>query len=193
MRANDDLDLLLDSALSTYSDPGPEAGLETRVLARVTAQAAPAPRRHWLPWALALPVAACLLLLVHSGPRITQPRATHSTGKALRLQEPDVATNRSEQQPALQLAPRQGSKRAGFKAQPHFAVVVAKAARLPKLDVFPTPQPLTPEEQALAFFAANAPEPERKSLLKAQEQADAPLRIAAIHIQPLESPAQGAN
>src|SRR5450631_1222883 len=32
MPDKDDLDLLLDSALSTYADPGPRAGLEERVL-----------------------------------------------------------------------------------------------------------------------------------------------------------------
>ena len=32
MPEKDDLDRLLDSALSTYADPGPESGLEERVL-----------------------------------------------------------------------------------------------------------------------------------------------------------------
>jgi hypothetical protein len=64
----------------------------------------------------------------------------------------------------------------------------ATAAPLPKLDVFPTPQPLTPEEQVLAVFAAKAPLTERQALLDAQKQADAPLSIAALQIQPLDPP-----
>ena len=71
--------------------------------------------------------------------------------------------------------------------------VVGKAAPLPKLDVFPTPQPLTAEERALVAFAANAPKPELKAVVDAQPQADAPLSIAAIEIQPLDSPDQGGN
>ena len=62
MPDHDDLDLLLRSAVSTYGDP--DSGLAQRVLARVSAEVAPAPRRRWLPWAIALPAAACLLLLL---------------------------------------------------------------------------------------------------------------------------------
>jgi hypothetical protein len=64
---------------------------------------------------------------------------------------------------------------------------------LPKLDVFPSPQPLSPEEKALVSFAARAPEPVRQALIDAQTQADAPLNIAAIEIQPLDPPDQGGN
>ena len=79
MPDKDDLDLLLDSALSTYADPGPDAGLganfEQRVLARIAAaQTSPerkqAPRRTWLPWAIALPLAAGLVLLLLLAPKI---------------------------------------------------------------------------------------------------------------------------
>ncbi|HEX8812227.1 MAG TPA: hypothetical protein VF742_09575, partial [Terracidiphilus sp.] len=56
----DHLDLLIDSALSTYAEP--RAGLEARVLKHLAAQPA---RRRWLPFAIALPIAAaCAILLV---------------------------------------------------------------------------------------------------------------------------------
>lgn len=45
-------------ALGSYADPGPEAELERRVLARIAAEASPR-RRRWLPWAIALPAVAC--------------------------------------------------------------------------------------------------------------------------------------
>jgi hypothetical protein len=77
--------------------------------------------------------------------------------------------------------------------QSHSSAQAAKSAPLPKLDVFPTPQPLTPQEQALAVFAIHGPEPERKALAKAQQQIDAPLSIAAIHIPPVQSPDKGTN
>jgi hypothetical protein len=62
---------------------------------------------------------------------------------------------------------------------------------LPKLDVFPTPQALTPEERALALVATRTPAPVRNALLAAQTQDDAPVRIAAIHIPPIEPPDEG--
>jgi hypothetical protein len=64
---------------------------------------------------------------------------------------------------------------------------------LPKLNVFPTPQPLTPSEKALVTYIAHAPEAERNALVDAQKQMDAPLSIAAIDIQPLEPPEEGGN
>lgn len=192
MRDNDDLDLLLDSALSSYADPGPEASLEARVLARVTAQAAPAPRRRWLPWAIALPVAAGLLFLVFSRVQLDHLPSRNVKG-VVRPQEAPLVAAHSETPSSLHFTPGHRATRPLPAVQSNRDGHAAKFAPPPKLDVFPTPQPLTPEEQALALFAAHAPEPERKSLIEAQEQADAPLGIAAIHIQPLESPAQGAN
>ncbi len=63
MREKDELDSLLDAALVTYADPGPDSGLEQRILARISAEnfaaSAPAPRRRWLPWGIAL-AGACL-------------------------------------------------------------------------------------------------------------------------------------
>lgn len=67
---------------------------------------------------------------------------------------------------------------------------VAQVLPRPKLDVFPTPQPMTKQERTLAAVASEAPVPLRKALAEAQRQDDAPLRIAAIHIPPIEPPSQ---
>ena len=45
MGNSDELDILLDSALTTYADPGPDSGLDQRILTRISTEAAPAPRR----------------------------------------------------------------------------------------------------------------------------------------------------
>ena len=69
MREKDDLDLLIDSALATYADPGPDSGLEDRVLVTLaavrtnTSRVRTHWRRRWLPWAVAIPIAAGLLFL----------------------------------------------------------------------------------------------------------------------------------
>ncbi len=187
----DDLDLLIRSAVATYADRGPDDDLAHRILDHVAAEAAPAPARRWLPWAIALPIAAGLVALaVLSGSKPSRPglgktdQASNShaplraiAGAAPSTTPPSARTQRSKAQ----------------KRQPRFAAEAARAAHLPKLDVFPTPRPLTPKEKALAIFAAEAPEPERRSLIEAQQQADAPLSIAAIQIQPLEPPEPGGN
>jgi hypothetical protein len=64
---------------------------------------------------------------------------------------------------------------------------------LPKLNVFPAPQPLSPEEQILARFVTEAPPAERAAFLDAQRQADSSLDIATIHIPPLDPPVKGSN
>ena len=71
MRENDPLDRLLDSALATYADPALDAGLEKRVLEALTIErrtgeirSAPASSRRWLPWVIAVPLAASLLLSI---------------------------------------------------------------------------------------------------------------------------------
>lgn len=187
----DELDRLLDSVLATYADPGPDSGLASRILSRLAAEAGPAPRRRWLPWVIALPAAAVLLLFILlSGPE-TNHRAV--APKQARVSQQPPAAPQAANRPAPSAAP---IRRAGTplgKPRPRRAALAAHWAPLPKLDFFPTPQPLSPEEQALVEFAAHASKSDRESLLKAKEQADAPLRIAAIEIKPLEPPASGAN
>ncbi|MFZ0746452.1 MAG: hypothetical protein WAM85_18740 [Terracidiphilus sp.] len=195
MREKDELDDLLDAALGTYADPGPDSDLDQRILARIAAQklAEPAPRRHWLPWVIALPAAACLLLLVFSGPKTAHPPSGPATKAAVRPSQSPVITAHSEPHPVAHVEPVRGSQRPFHAAVYRPVVLAAKSAPLPKLDVFPTPQPLSPEERALVMFAARAPERERQSLIEAQKQSDEPLRIEAINIPPLDPPTQGAN
>ena len=200
MPDKDDLDLLLDSALSTYADPGPDSGLEQRVLSRISAdhpmqvrvgaQSALAPRRRWLPWAIALPVAACLILflvLAHQPANSPSRNAqeAHVSGLA-----PVSASPAKSPPPAAHNAAQ--NRRSAFRTSSPSAVLSANRL-LPKREVFPSPQPLTPQEQAFAIFAFQGPEPDRKALAEAQQQIDAPLSIAAIHIPPIQSPDQGAN
>jgi hypothetical protein len=73
------------------------------------------------------------------------------------------------------------------------AHAAANSASLLKRDVFPTPQPLTRQEQALAVFAIRTPALELQALIEARKQDDAPVSITAIDIQPLEPPDQGGN
>jgi hypothetical protein len=58
--------------------------------------------------------------------------------------------------------------------------------KLPKLDQFPTQRPLTNQEKLLIAFVTQIPESEQKAILEKQRQADGPLHIAALSIQPID-------
>lgn len=187
----DELDRLFDSALADYADPGPDSGLESRILSRIAEETHSTPRRRWLAWAVALPAAAIFLFFIlishpwtHHTPTIPQ-QADVSHQPAPSIQ----GANRPSSTPTL-IHRSQAPVR---KERPRRVAFATRSAPLPKLEIFPTPQPLTPQEQALVNFAAHASKSERESLVTAQQQADAPLHIAAIQIKPLQPPAAGAN
>jgi hypothetical protein len=195
----DELDLLIDSALSTYANPEPDSDFDQRILARVAAEVAPKPPRRWLPWAIALPAAACLvLIIVLSGSRHTAS-PSGSGDHAQPTRQPLIAT--AQPTPSTNPLSTPVHRTKAPLSQLHFRLtsVPNRTAPLPKLDVFPTQQPLSPEEQAFVEFAARAPEPERQSLVEAQARTDAPIDIATIQaietikIQPLETPEEGGN
>ncbi len=185
------LDRVLDSALATYADPGPASGLERRILSRIANEASPAPRRRWLAWAVALPIAASLLLfMIVSHPWTSQLSTTPEAHAFRQLARPSIETTN---RPAAHPAPIRRSKASLRKPRLAQKTLAADSTRPPKCDIFPSLQPLSPEEQSLVNFAMHAPKSERESLLAAQREADAPLRINAIEIKPLEPPAAGPN
>jgi hypothetical protein len=169
-----ELDRLIDTALSTYAEP--RAGIEARVLAHLSAQPA---RSRWLPWAIALPIAACLVLLLMIYPR-------HNRTEPVRQAQHNAAP---QTQPAPPNSIAQAAQLPAHPPQPR--VIVARAARTapaqapPKLDVFPTPHPLSSQEQALIRYVANISEPDRRAMATTQDQPITPLVIATIQIQPL--------
>lgn len=185
----DQLDRMLDSALATYADPGPDSGLERRILSRIANEAAPAPRRRWLAWAIALPVTASLLLfMLVLRPWTNQPSTTPEANASRQPVQPSTASR-----PAARPTPVRRSKASVHRPRLPGKALAAASTRPPKLNIFPSPQPLSPEEQSLVNFAVHAPQSERESLMAAQSEADAPLRITAIEIKPLEPPAAAPN
>jgi hypothetical protein len=193
VRDKDDLNLLIDSALQTYAEPGDEAGVVRRVLgrvaeARVSGQSTPRPSWRWMKWAIALPAAACVLLLV-----IRAPNPPHTPASRAKQSHPAqqraLITPHTGSQPASRSESLQRSNALAMNVQ----LRSVTAAALPKLDVFPTPHPLTPAEQALAAMARQTPTPELQALAGTQTQTNVPVSIAAIHFPPLEPPDPGQN
>ncbi len=222
MPEKDDLDRLLDSALATYADPGPESGLEERVLKTLQAERTAgerrrwfeAPRSRWLPWAVTVPIAVCLVVLWISIGRTVRAPSTQQQIAALpdRSQKPSLTVQKTTQPTAVKGGPAGAKARSNSAEEsarlnscpvtkPEFSdapaqpgkpcVDVAQGTPRPKLDVFPTPQPMTSEERALGVIAKQTPLPLRKALAEAQQD-DSPVHLAAIHNPPLlESPDQG--
>jgi hypothetical protein len=193
MRENDQLDLLIDAALATYSEP--RAGLEDRVLQALAAERQPGAampqsislRRRWLPWAIALPVAACALLAL-----LIQLREPHREAQA-RIPSSPLPSHDSSRLTAIAAAktPAPISHRArpsASRTAPELQV-----ATLPKLDVFPTPQPMTPQEKALFESTTRASKSQLMALVTAQHHPEGPLTIAAIKIPPIEPIDEGNN
>ena len=194
MREKDDLDLLIDSALATYADPGPDAGLEGRVFAALSPVRREAPRsalirQRWFPWAVALPIAAALFFLWLSTQR----------QKPLPVSEPQQARESVPNPIAPHIDSRSPSPIKELHThtvrikQPPSPAQAAQAAALPKLDVFPTPRPMTPEERALTAVVTQTPLPARPAVIDAESLDQQPVRIAEIQIPPLQPPTQGQN
>jgi len=192
MPEHDEMDRLLDSALSTYATPRP--GLEDRVLrslavtrARDSENRRFRSTRRLLPWAIAVPIAAAIALLFLLIRETPAPPRNYAQSV------------RQFQRPATPLDQPQSSKvRAPSRAvhpvrrQATAAPEIAIRRDLPKQNIFPSPQPLSSEEQALVALA-QAPEPVRQSLIEAQNKDEGPITISAIQIRPLKMPDPGQN
>lgn len=161
---HDDLDKLIDGALSAYSNAEPLAGLEQRVLQKVRAAEAARKRRWW--WAvlaLAAPALAAIFFFAPARqPRITAPVA---------IAPPPPAPVPVAPAPPSVEPPRTAA------VKPRRA---APARPLPKKPMFPTRSPLTREERLLVAVAASHPQ-----LLMARppdEIAIKPIEIAPLNL-----------
>jgi hypothetical protein len=190
MSEDRDLDQLIDAALGTYSDSSADANLAGRVLARLADEPAPGQRRGWLLWAaVAFPASICVLLLVHSGPGIRKPQAA-----------PPIQTAQLHNPAVISVPPHPHATRGAERARPihraapnpHPLVAATAAQPLPKLDVFPTPTPPTPQERALAVYVAQAPKAEQQALAQSEQEL-VPLTVASMRVMPLEAPDEGPN
>ena len=188
MPEHDELDLLIDSALRDYAEP--RAGLEKRMQARVSVEAIrPRPRR-WVLAVAAVSGMAVMVLLIYLIPWDLQQRPSQVASLPARpVGAPIVSTSGAHEiEKAVAPSPRGIRRRVQTVNRTQDS-----ATTLPKLDVFPTPQPMTDEEQALVRFFGQVPEADRKALVEAQQHMDEPLNISAIQIPPLQLPEVNQN
>jgi hypothetical protein len=159
-RKRDELDSTLDAALAKYAAVEPRAGLEGRVLANLRAGGGREERRWWWRWSVASAAVAITAVLIvattlawRSGTRRAPPIAHHPSTSGPRVKETgQVASNRGENSDH-QPAPGPTTRRVTHHAH---AMIVASAP--PKLDRFPSPQPLSEQEKILASYVEKYPE-----------------------------------
>ncbi|MGA8161690.1 MAG: hypothetical protein WA374_10345 [Acidobacteriaceae bacterium] len=182
----DELDSRIDAALRSYAEPGPTT--EPRValvsvMEQVRRERPASGMRGWL-WGMAGTsaslVAVAFALWAFTGPRVPEiawsPKAPGAVAVPIRPLRSAVATNTvSVFRPTAQA--RRTSEVREF---------AANRRTLPKLDVFPTPRPLTPEEQALVAFATDVPPKVQQQVVNAEKHVGDPITIAALKIRPLD-------
>src|SRR5581483_1903535 len=152
-RRMNELDIALDAALAKYATVEPRVGLERRILANLNAQP-PAPEiRLWWRWGVAAALAVVLLALglAWKGTRTPRPLIVNRHASVTDVQHSsakELPRQIAENPPAPRSATRKHRK-AGE------SVTVASA---PKREQFPSPQPLSEQEQLLASYVTKNPQ-----------------------------------
>jgi hypothetical protein len=179
MPTDRELDQLIDAALPSYSAAEPQPGFEHRILRHALAKQQPKRSLFWA-WALALPIAACLLISLFF---IEHHNSHRSTLEATAKTTPATTAATPRKTPATDSfpSPRKGSI-------PHKVSTRPSTTReaLPKEDVFPSPSPLTAEERA-AIALVRDPVKMRREIDTAGVEIS-PIRIAELQIKPIAPP-----
>jgi hypothetical protein len=138
------LDALLDNSLREYGDAEPRVGLENRVWANLRSELEHGAReRRW--WVLGTAVAAVTAVIsIWVWMARTVPNATQATINVARLAAPVMSP------PAQHASPVRQANRRPHPARPK--VLNKSETGEPKLDVFPSPQPLSEQEAMLQRY-----------------------------------------
>lgn len=188
MKPNNDLDHILDEALSEYHDAEPLSGMEDRILRRCAVQSQPSSRR-WM-WVLATAAAAtAMVVAVWLGLR----ERPHQQKVAARVAQPAQQAPGSTAQietPALRLPHHTGRESASGRSRVqsqslrHTMHAITSVPNESAQSQFPVPAPMTTEEHALVILARTHPD----ALLIQLNNVDR-LSITPIEIKPLASEA----
>lgn len=147
----DVLDRELDAALAKYAAVKPRPGLEERILANLLSQQSHAVDRAWWKWGLAGALAAVVFVaavLAWSPSKPSPPQIVQYPSKIEQSPNPPhLPVVSKDAHPALQHATRPTRTAGGRRAHP-----AAVAEANPKLDVFPSPRPLSEQEKILESY-----------------------------------------
>lgn len=172
----DRVDALIDVALRSYAEPQAIPDARTAALTLLERARDAESRPQWPLWNWAIPVAVCLIALAVAAAWMAR---TPWIPEVARTPAPPRIVARAET-PAPS-APH-ASVTTTPKRPPRFAV--AKSQPPPKLEVFPTPRSLTPQEQALVAFAKYGPPAVQRAVIEDQKHWDDPIIVADLREQP---------
>jgi hypothetical protein len=162
---NEELDRELDAALAKYAAVEPRVGLEDRILANLRTEPAAVPSGMWWMWCLAGGAVALLAIALAVGFRVGQSPAGTIAHHNSTPGPAQPVTERANRGP-IEGPPR---AQAPAHAPKHHGLPLAAVTAGPKLDVFPSPLPLTEQEKLLAGYIAEEPE---HAVLLARAQAE---------------------
>lgn len=194
MPERDDLDRLIDSELAHYAEPRP--GLEQRILARVDAASSTRSSlsHAWRQWALVGAIAIALVLSFSIPRFMHRETSTPTAHLAIPERAPAAEAKAVAPEPNAQFRPSpEAANTAHHVARAPRSNRIPEKTRHPRLDIFPAPQPLSPQEQTLVAIATAQSASARESLMASQQRLDAPLQISAIEIPPITAPDEGGK
>jgi hypothetical protein len=169
-------DSILDQALAAYTSAEPDPSLRARIMARAAATA-PRPRRVLWPAAAALSAATLLVaFLLH--PTSPTPKQEQPAAPIASAPPPAIATS-----PSINAVPRHNAKFTRH-SEPRALPAIARNR------TFPSPTPLTAEENDMLRLAFEHPQQARQALAAAAPGLieNAPLSINPIRIAALSEP-----
>jgi hypothetical protein len=181
----EDSRLLRDAALAKYVSVEPRVGLEERLLANLRAERQHAPVRLWWRWPAAAAVTVVVLILAlflswrtgHPQPGRTNAHNLTEGGKDGQIAKVAQESHFPSEPPA--------SGRSAVANRPRHPTAVVTSA--PRLEQFPSPRPLSEQEEILARYVATYPE---HATLVAAARAEALRRDA---VEELRDPASEGN
>jgi hypothetical protein len=175
---NDGLDRELDATLAKFTAGEPRAGLEDRILANLRAQQARVTERPWWRWPAVAALTVAIGVTGFLAWRPQRPVQKIASNPAATTQiDGHTGTHTNHGGSGTTQLNDLGSGRRRKPRAVNHPVRVASPA--PKLDQFPSPQPLSEQERILAGYIARFPE---QAALVAQARADARRRDAAEEI-----------
>ena len=134
----------LDAALKQYGNAEPRVGLENRILARLRAE--PARRSRWLWPILAATAAAALIAGILVSGDLKEVPAPSSVKAVI---APQIPKTRGEKEVAIKTGHRHGRQ---VRAREVAKGVEPTQAPIVKADQFPSPAPLSEQEERLARY-----------------------------------------
>jgi hypothetical protein len=158
IRSYDALDLELDAALAQYGAVEPRAGLEQRVLTNLQAEREKMAARTWWRWPATVALAAAVTIVVGASlvwrsaktpPLVSVDRPTTRVQSG--GHDGPVLAGDVRNLPPLNSSARRKQTYRDRRRQPTVAAG-------PKLEQFPSPQPMSEQEKILASYVAQYPE-----------------------------------